>query len=66
MRTSILLKSRHTIKPKSSNLTNHEKTDKQIQHVKISKTMSPIQITLALKASDELKIAKIEIAVLTA
>lgn len=52
-----------TIKPKASNLTNHEKTDKHIQRVKLSTTMKPIQVVRAPRASDELKITEIELAV---
>jgi hypothetical protein len=52
-----------TIKPKVGNLTNHEKSGKHVERVKLSTTMKPIEVIRALKASDELKIADIELAV---
>jgi hypothetical protein len=52
-----------TIKPKTSNLTNHEKSTKHMQRVKLSTTMEPIQVVRTPRASDELKTTEIELAV---
>lgn len=54
-----------TIKPKASNLTKHEKSDKHMQRVKFSTTMKPIQVVVvrAPRVYDEVKIAEIELAV---
>lgn len=52
-----------TITPKASNLTKHEKSDKYMQRVKLSTTMKPIQFVRALRVSDEVTIAEIELAV---
>ena len=45
------------------NLTKHEGSVKHMRHVKLSTTMKPIQVIRVPKATDEVKIAEIELAV---
>ncbi|CAB4001705.1 zinc finger MYM-type 6-like [Paramuricea clavata] len=52
-----------TIKLKTSNLTNHEKSTKHMQRVKLSTTMKPIQVVRTPRACDELKTTEIKLAV---
>ena len=52
-----------TMKPKQSNLTKHEKSDKHMQRVKLSTTTKPIQVVCVPKIADEVKVAEIELAV---
>ena len=52
-----------SMKPKQSNLTKHEKSDKHMQRVKLSTTTKPIQVVRVPKIADEVKVAEIELAV---
>ena len=51
------------MKPKQSNLTAHEKTNKHIQRVKALTLVKPIQVVRNPTIADEVKTAEIELAV---
>ena len=54
---------RVVIKPKASNLSNHEKSGKHLQRVKLSTTLKLLQVVRIPRADDEVKIAEIELTV---